>query len=212
MALKVFGTGFGRTGTNSLKLALEHLGFGPCHHMYEIRDDPGQLHFWQKAAAGELPDWDAAFAGYSSSVDWPSVFFWREITAHYPDAKVIHSHRPEDAWLRSIHATIHPTMRDRDSIEPGNRRNLVEMCQKLIGDQTFGGRLGEADHALSVYRAHDAAIRAAFSPERMLVLDVAEGWTPLCAFLGVAVPDVPFPFVNRSQEFIDGQAEASKRE
>ncbi len=212
MALKVIGTGFGRTGTNSLKLALEHLGRGPCHHFYEIRDDPGQLPTWQAAARGEPPDWDAAFAGYVSSVDWPSVCFWREITAHYGDAKVIHSVRPEDAWLRSLHATIYPAMRDRETVEPGHQRNLLDMAQELIGEQTFGGRMGEADHALTVYRAHDAEIRAAFTPDRMLLFDVADGWRPLCAFLDMAVPDVPFPHVNRSQQFQDDQDDTSKWE
>ena len=212
MALKVIGTGFGRTGTNSLKLALEHLGFGPCHHMYEIRDDPGQIPHWQAAARGEMPDWDAAFAGYESSVDWPSVCFWREITTYYDDAKIVHSIRPEEAWLRSIHATIFPILRDRENIEPGQRRDLVEMSDELIGSQTFGGRLGDRDHAISVYRAHDAEVRAAFSPDRMLVFDVGEEWEPLCRFLDVAVPDMPFPYVNRSQEFHDGQDDASKWE
>ncbi len=212
MALKVFGTGFGRTGTNSLKLALEHLGLGPCHHMYEVRDNPDQLAYWQAAARGSPPDWDQAFAGYASSVDWPSVCFWREITAHYGDAKIIHTHRPEDAWLRSLHASIHPILQNRESVEPGHRRDLLEMSHELVADQVFGGRMGEADHALSVYRAHDADIRAAFTPDRLLVFDVAEGWQKLCRFLHVAVPDMPFPFVNRSQEFLDDQGDASKWE
>ena len=210
MALRVFGTGFGRTGTNSLKLALEQIGFGPCHHMFEIRDDPAQLQYWQGAARGDLPDWDEAFDGYASSVDWPSVCFWREITTHYSDAKIVHSVRPEDAWLKSIHTTIYSVLRDRDTVEAGHRRDLVDMSHELIWNKTFGGRLGEADHALSVYRAHDAEIRAAFDPDRMLVFDVSDGWEPLCDFLGVAVPDTPFPFVNSSREFHDIQADASK--
>ncbi len=212
MALKVIGTGFGRTGTNSLKLAFEHLGLGPCHHMYEIRDDPDQIRYWQAASRGELPDWDEAFAGYSSSVDWPSVCFWREITAHFGDAKVVHSVRPEEAWLRSIHATIHLVLRNRENMEPGHHRDLVEMSDELIGNQTFGGQLGDRDHALSVYRAHDAEVRAAFTPDRMLVFDVTEGWEPLCRFLDVAEPEMPFPYVNRSHEFQDGQDDASKWE
>ena len=209
MALQVFGTGFGRTGTNSLKLALEHLGLGPCHHMYEIRDDPGQLHFWQAAARGELPDWDEAFDGYASSVDWPSVCFWREITEYYGDAKIVHTVRPDEDWVASIHATIYPILQDRETIEPGHRRNLVEVTSELIGNQTFDGRLGDRDHAVSVYRAHDAEIRAAFTPARMLVFDVADGWEPLCRFLDVAIPDLPFPYVNRSGEFQAGQADSS---
>lgn len=106
MALRVVGAGFGRTGTNSLKLALEQLGFGPCHHMFEVRDNPGQLAYWQAAARGETLDWDAVFADYASCVDWPSARYWREIAAHYPDARVVLSVRPEEAWIKSVHATI----------------------------------------------------------------------------------------------------------
>jgi Sulfotransferase domain len=93
MALRVIGAGFGRTGTHSLKLALEQLGFAPCHHMYEVRAHPEQLAFWQAAARGELPDWDEVFAGFAAQVDWPGARFWRELAEHFPHAKVILSVR-----------------------------------------------------------------------------------------------------------------------
>ena len=201
MALQVVGTGFGRTGTNSLKLALEQLGFGPCHHMFEVRDNPHLLPYWQAAARGELPDWDTVFDGYAATVDWPASRFWREITAHYPDAKVLHSVRPEDSWIKSVHATIYPSMRDRADVEPGNRRERLEMAHEVVVEQTFDGRLGETDHALAVYRAHTDAVCAAIPANRLLVYDVAEGWEPLCAFLGVAVPDTPYPHTNTTSEF-----------
>ena len=201
MALKIVGTGFGRTGTNSLKLALEQLGFGPCHHMFEVRDNPGQLPFWQAAARGKMPDWDRVFADYAACVDWPSARFWREISAHFADAKVLHSVRPEDSWIRSVHATIYPAMRDRAEQGPGGFRDRLDMAHELIVEQTFDGRLDDPDHAKAVFRAHTEAVRRAIPPDRLLIYDVAEGWEPLCGFLGVAVPDEPFPRTNSTAEF-----------
>ena len=100
MSLRIVGSGFGRTGTNSLKLALEHLGFAPCHHMFEVAGRPEQLPYWQAAVRGELPDWDQVFADFAAAVDWPSAHYWRELAAHFPDAKVLHSVRPVEAWVK----------------------------------------------------------------------------------------------------------------
>lgn len=201
MALRVVGAGFGRTGTNSLKLALEQLGFGPCHHMFEVRDNPGQLAYWQAAARGETPDWDAVFADYGSCVDWPSARYWREIAAHYPDARVVLSVRPEEAWIKSIHATIYPAMCDRSDRVPVATRARRDMAYEIIVEQTFGGRLGDADHAMAIFRAHCDEVRRTIAADRLLVYDVAQGWQALCDFLGVDVPDTPFPRINSTADF-----------
>jgi Sulfotransferase domain len=108
MPLEVIGPGFGRTGTNSLKLALEHLGFGPCHHMFEVRDKPELLPAWEAAADGETVDWNKVFSGYRSQVDWPGARYWRELSQYFPKAKVILSVRDPDAWFDSVQATIAP--------------------------------------------------------------------------------------------------------
>jgi len=201
MSLKVIGTGFGRTGTNSLKLALEQLGFGPCHHMYEIRDHREQLPFWQAAAAGDLPDWDEVFVNYNACIDWPSARFWREITSYYPDAKVLHSIRPEESWLNSFYKTIYPVMRDHKDREPGPSRDRVEMAHEIVLEQVFDGRAEDRDYALNVYRAHNQAVVSTISPDRLLVYDVSQGWEPLCSFLGVPVSDTPLPHVNSTTQF-----------
>ena len=201
MPLKVIGTGFGRTGTNSLKLALEQLGFGPCHHMFEVRDHPEQLPFWQAAAKGDLPDWDEVFARYSASIDWPSARYWREITDYYPDAKVLHSIRPEESWINSFYKTIYPVMRDHNDHEPGIYRDRLDMAHETVLEQVFGGQAGNRAHALNTYRAHNEAVRMTIAPERLLVYDVAQGWGPLCQFLDVPVPDTPLPHVNSTRQF-----------
>ena len=201
MALKVIGTGFGRTGTNSLKLALEVLGFGQCHHMFEVRDNPEQLPFWQQAAIGETPDWDEVFTEYQSCVDWPSVRYWRELYAHFPDAKVIHSVRAEQSWLKSVYNTIYPAMQKRHEFEPGAYRDRLEMAYEIIVNQTFGGRMEDTEHALKVYRDHSNEVIRTIPSDRLLVYNVKDGWEPLCNFLDVPVPDELFPRVNSSSQF-----------
>jgi hypothetical protein len=201
MALAIVGAGFGRTGTNSLKVALEMLGFGPCHHMLEVLGDPDQLPFWQAAARGEIPDWDTVFANFGSAVDWPSARYWREIAAYYPDAKVLLSIRPEDKWIDSVHATIHASMMDRVNQSPSLRRDRGDMAYETICRQVFDGKLGDRDAAKAVYRTHIAEVQATIPAARLLTFDVVEGWEPLCRFLGVAVPDAPFPRTNSTEQF-----------
>ncbi len=201
MPLEIVGAALGRTGTNSLKLALEQLGFGPCHHMYEVRDNPEQLPYWQAAARGDLPEWDKVFASYRACVDWPSARYWREIAAHYPDAKVLLTLRDADSWFASVHATIYPSIMRWPAREPGHFRDMLEMAEETVVKQTFGGRLDDRDHALAIYRAYEEDVRRSIAPERLLAFDVSQGWEPLCAFLEVPVPDMPFPRTNTSEEF-----------
>ena len=113
MALEIIGPGFGRTGTHSLKIALEHLGFGPCHHMFEVRDHPEQLPAWEAVARGEPVDWDEVFRGYRAQVDWPGARVWRELARHWPEAKVILTVRDPDEWFDSVQATIAPFLAAR---------------------------------------------------------------------------------------------------
>ena len=205
MALQVLGAGFGRTGTNSLRLALERLGFGPCHHMFEVRDNPGQLPAWEAAARGEPVDWDAMFAGYRAQVDWPGAAYWRQLAAHYPDARVILSIRDPDAWFDSVQATIGPfmtTMRGRHDSPHMNA--IAEMCAQFIVQDIFDGRMDDRAHATAVFAAHVEEVTAALPAERLLVYETGTGWGPLCTFLGVPVPDEPYPLTNTTTEFRDG--------
>jgi len=201
MPLEVIGSGFGRTGTNSLKLALEQLGFGPCHHMFEVANDAEQLPYWQAAARGEPLDWDEVFTNYHSSVDWPSAKFWRELAEHFPQAKVVHSVRPPEKWFESVHNTIYPSMQSWRSRPEGARLDRGRMAYELIAEQTFYGRLEDREYALEVFNAHTAEVTRTIAPDRLLVFDVAEGWGPLCRHLDVPAPDTPFPRVNSTAEF-----------
>ncbi len=204
MTLRIIGSGFGRTGTRSLKEALEHLGFGPCHHMEEILQNPEQVVLWQQIAAGQPCDWSEVFAGYSAQIDWPGAHMWRDLAQAYPEAKVIHSIRPEESWWRSFSATIGLFLKVRGRMDlPPHINQMMDVTEQFIAEDTFGSDVEDKAAALAAYRRRTQEVQASIPAERLLVFDVAEGWEPLCAFLGVPVPDVPFPHRNVTDAFWD---------
>lgn len=191
--LELIGAGFGRTGTLSMKGALEMLGLGPCHHMTEVISDPEQEAIWRAIARGGTPDWDRALAGYRSTVDWPAAAFWRELSRNWPRARILLTVRDPDSWHRSMEDTIFAAIREgRDPDSIGRR---------LLADRVFGGRIDDRDHVIGVYLDNIARVQAAFGPDRLLTYELGSGWRPLCAFLGVPVPDAPFPSSNSTAEF-----------
>ena len=194
MALKVIGSGLGRTGTMSLKLALEQLGLGPCHHMVEVFMHPDTVPLWVAAGKGK-PDWDAIFADYSSMVDYPGCKFWRELMDHYPDAKVLHSVRDPDRWFDSTQATIFaPGSGARNAPEP-----MREFFDMVIAD--FEGRLDDRAYMVERFKRHTDEVIRAVPKDRLLVFEASQGWEPLCAFLGVPVPQTPYPRENTTADF-----------
>lgn len=201
MALEIIGPGFGRTGTNSLKLALEYLGFGPCHHMFEVRDHPELLPAWAAVARGVPGDWHAMFANYRSQVDWPGARCWRELIDAFPDAKVILTVREPNGWFDSVQATIAAFVKMRGKHETAHMNANADMAYELVVRGVFDDRLDDRNHAIAVFKRNIAEVQAAVAPERLLTFDVAQGWPPLCALLDVDVPDIPFPKTNSSKEF-----------
>ena len=197
MALKVVGAGFGRTGTLSLKTALERLGFGPCYHMVEVFPRPEHVKMWHRLAFENSMDWDLLFGGFQATVDWPSARWWREIAEHYPQAKVLLSVRDPEAWYKSMIETIYQPMK---SPVPDDAPEIIRlqtgMVRKSILGETFDNRFEDKAHALEVFKRHNQEVRDAIDPARLLEFDVREGWAPLCRFLGVPVPDEPFPRLN----------------
>ncbi len=194
MALKVIGSGLGRTGTMSLKLALEQLGLGPCHHMVEVFMHPESVPLWVAAGAGK-PDWDAIFADYQSMVDYPGCKFWRELMDYYPGAKVLHSLRDPDKWFDSTQATIFaPGSGALTAPEP-----MKEFFGMVMSD--FGGRQHERAFMVEYFKRHNDEVIASVPKDRLLVFEASQGWEPLCAFLGVPVPDTPYPRENTTADF-----------
>jgi hypothetical protein len=203
MALELIGSGFGRTGTLSLKLALEQLGFGRCYHMLEVAQNPGHAALWSAAHDGKTIDWDALYAGYRATVDWPSAEFWRELIDRYPNARVIHTERPSAAWFESASSTIFRTMtRGATNGMPPAFAEQLEMARKLILQGRFGGRLDDEAHAIAIYEAHNAQVKREIPAARLLVYEPGQGWEPLCKFLGVPIPETPYPKVNTTEDFL----------
>jgi hypothetical protein len=210
MALQVIGAGFGRTGTRSLKDALEMLGFAPCHHMVEVFAHPEQAAFWDRAAQGETMNWDEMFASYQSACDWPSCSFYPELMAYYPDAKVILTLRDPKSWYKSVSSTIMPAMKKRQLDADGKPTGPGLpgiFAPLLIGEKTFGNDLSEA-HMIEVYERHNEEVKRTVPKDRLLVFEAKDGWGPLCEFLGVKVPSAPYPNMNTTEEF---QARAGVR-
>jgi hypothetical protein len=197
MTLKVIGAGFGRTGTMSLKLALEQLGLGPCYHMMEVFKNQAWDLWYEASKDPAHADWATIFQGYGSTVDWPNATYWKELADAYPDAKIILTERDPDQWFDSTQATIF-----RDEIRSGGPPggSFPRMLDAVVG-RLFDDKLHDREVCTRVFREHNARVRATIPPERLLVYEVAQGWGPLCGFLGVPVPDTPMPKVNTTEEF-----------
>jgi hypothetical protein len=210
--MRVIGAGFGRTGTLSTKAALERLGFGPCHHMTEVLQHPAQIRRWLDLAEGRPIAWETLLAGYTSCVDWPAASYWRELTDHYKDAKVILTVRDPERWLASMNATIFKQA-NRGRTWPGRAMRLtstllgtdfaalIKMTRLVVSNRVFGGMTPDPEHALKIFNTHVEEVKATIPPERLLVFEVAQGWEPLCEFLGAPVPAEPFPRVNDAAGF-----------
>lgn len=195
MALKIIGSGLGRTGTLSTKLALELLGFAPCHHMAEVfQNAETQIPLWIAAGQGRA-DWDAIFDGYQAMVDHPGCGYWRELMDYYPDAKVLHTVRDPDKWFDSTQATIF-SPENLNRFTSGPMASFFEPLRRF-----YGGEMSDRAFMTDFFRRHTETVVATVPKERLLVFDVREGWDPLCAFLGVPVPEGPYPRENSTEQF-----------
>lgn len=200
MTLQVIGAGLGRTGTMTLKTALEMLGFGPCHHMVEVfANMQQQAPFWLRAAKGEAVDWEELFGPYNASVDWPSAHFYAELAERYPHAKVILTKRDPQRWYESMSETILKAM-TASGQGPAPDDHPMKFADIIIAEKTFG-RDFSVDSVIAAFERHNAAVQRVIPAERLLMFEAVQGWAPLCDFLGVAVPDTPFPRTNSREEF-----------
>merc|ERR1711879_813903 len=192
----VIGASFPRTGTNSLKLALEYLGFGKCYHIQEM-NERNELPLWDVPNADyeewnipERPPFAQILYGYGAGVDVPFCLFWKEMFDEFPDSKVVLSVRDPESWYTSCLNTIFK----HDEL-PHYRKVAYERvpCLKALRDwemKTHWGpwKFHDKDSAIAAYEAYMAEVQATIPPERLLVFSVKDGWGPLCEFLGVDAP------------------------
>lgn len=196
MDVAVVGAGVGRTGTHSLKVALEQLLDAPCHHMLEILGDPTQVPAWTDAIEGRPVDWQAMLARYRAIVDWPGGAFWRELSAAYPDALVLLSVRDPESWYRSASNTIFLSF---DRVPP-ELKPWMDEVRKLLRDR-FSDRFDDQTAMMDAFERHNDAVRAGIPSERLLEWTPGDGWEPICERLGLPVPSEPFPVTNTTDEF-----------
>jgi Sulfotransferase domain len=197
MSLKIIGAGLGRTGTTSLKLALEELIGGRCYHMSEVRERPDDPDVWGDAYAGKSPDWSTFFDGYVATVDWPAAPFWREISEAFPDAPILLSVRDVDSWWRSASSTIFialATYFAPDAPADGWTRMGRGMMT------SFSPAWQDEESAKEAYLAYNDHVRATAPSRRLVEWNPGDGWGPLCEALGIEVPARPFPHANTTAE------------
>jgi len=199
MSINIIGTGVGRTGTYSLKLAINQLGFGPCHHMEAVLQDAvAQVPLWSEALKGNA-NWSAIYNSFESAVDWPTAGFFRELLKEYPTAKFILTERSPENWADSFGSTIYKLVEGRDKA-PEKMQDWLEMVNEVLTKTGFPQGL-DRDGLMNGFIAHNKAVRAAIPEEQLLIFQVKDGWEPLCKFLNVAVPNEAFPRTNNREEF-----------
>ena len=203
--MKVLGAGFGRTGTMSLKIALEKLGIGPCYHMREVVSHPSHIKIWYDISHGEHPNWDRLFSGFNSAVDFPVCLFYEELVNKFPDAKFILTLRDFDTWYESTANTIYkvPTMLPewfKRVVYP--IRMFIELQVNLIWVGLFKNNFSDIEYTELVYNEHLKSVKKTIPADKLLIYRVNEGWGPLCEFLNVDKPEIPFPKVNDTAEML----------
>lgn len=204
--MEVISVGFLRTGTTSMKLALEELGFGPCYHLKELVNEPSRSAEWLAVAKDpDSADWKRMYATYNSAVGTPTTTFWRHVIDAFPTAKVIVTVRDPNEWYDSATRTIGEALEPPLLIRmltwrPERGPDLLDEVQRMAREHE-GGQFTDRAEAVAAFERHIADVRAHVPADRLLLYRVRDGWEPLCAFLGVPVPTTPFPRENSRATF-----------
>lgn len=210
--MQVIGAGFGRTGTDSIRHALQRLLGGRCYHMKELVARRDHHEAWLRFAESgrQGMDWEALFADYAATVDWPAANYFEELMEAFPDAKVLLSVRDPDAWFESFQTLVR-ILRALGWLSFVPRIREMRRFHDTAVWNAFTDLTDRAS-CIEVFERHNARVRALVPPDRLLVYRVQEGWEPLCAFLGIDVPDEPFPHVNSRGDVQRFAARAVARE
>lgn len=213
MELQVIGTGLARTGTMSLKVALEQLLSGNCFHVIEWLKDPQRTTILKKGYKKNEIDWSAFYEGFASAVDYPTCLFYQQLLEINPDLKVIHTVRDFDSWYASVKETVYRG-------KPKSAQDIFRMIKnmmlsadfrrvapvfmlndKLIWQGQFESRFEDKEFMREKYRQHEEEVKKTVKEEHLLIYNIKDGWEPLCEFLHVPAPKTVFPKSNERQEF-----------
>ena len=193
--MRVIGAGLPRTGTNSLKLALEILLGGPCYHMWELLAHQDHAPVWTEAGKGKLPNWSQLLEGYRAVVDFPAAAFWPDLMKVYPDAFVLLSYRDTEGWWKSCSRTAFPFVL-------GLPASPVKEMILTLWEKRFITDVMNEEAAKTAFEVYNEEVRAGVPPERLIEWRIGDGSEPICAALELPIPDEPFPHVNTAEEFI----------
>jgi hypothetical protein len=196
----VVGAGVGRTGTHSLKMALEQILGGKCHHMVEVFEHPEQIAVWTDAIHGKPVDWAALMEPYRALVDWPGASLWPELLAANPEALVLLSVRDPEDWYRSASDTIFLGLGNRIEGGPPGMSAWMETMRVLLRER-FSDQFDDKETMIDAFQRHNARVRDLVPADQLLEWTPSDGWSPICERLGVPVPQDPFPLTNTTEEF-----------
>ncbi|MEX1142053.1 MAG: sulfotransferase family protein [Thermoleophilaceae bacterium] len=210
--MKLIGVGFGRSGTMSLKGAIEQLGAKPCFHMIDLimgESKERDLAYWERIANGEQVDWHEVFDGWQATVDWPACRYWRELAEAFPDAPILLNHRDFDGFYKSCQNTILAIKKAAQAGEltPDPNREppspkLFGVIEKLIWQGDFQGRFEDREWVRQMYHDRIETIKREIPSDRLILWELGkDGWGPIADALGVAAPDEPFPHLHDTNEF-----------
>jgi len=197
--MKIIGAGFGRTGTLSIKHALEELGFGPCYHMKTALTRPWHIPFWMKAERKSPRQWRRFFRHYNATVDWPASEFYEDLINIWPDAKVLLTIRDPESWYDSSRETIY---RIQTYFPWWFPKLFVRLQEKHIWQGRFKGQFEDKKFAIDNFINHIEEVKKIVPSEKLLVYDIRQGWEPLCRFLEVPVPQKPFPDLHDKESYL----------
>jgi hypothetical protein len=195
--MALIGAALPRTGTMSVKRALERLGAGRCYHMHDAALNAGHVEVWLAACEGKMPDWQSLLVGYSATLDVPACLYWKRLAGFFPDARVLLLRRDPELWYQSVLDTVYRVAMEQE----GKSDPALAMVRRVFFDGYFDGRFEDRDHAIAVYCRYCEEVRQGVARERLLEYEVTQGWEPLCGFLGCDVPDEAFPHRNTRTEF-----------
>lgn len=197
--MQIIGAGLGRTGTASLKLALEMVLGEPCYHMFELMNRPNDAQGWQTAADGGDPDWVSFLSGWGAVVDWPASSYYREMADAFPNAKVLLSERDAEGWWASAERTIFSHRRKNPDHEDTSPLGIAASAAiAYVGVDPL-----DKDVSIEAFTRHNAQVRKVIPADRLIIWQPGDGWGPICNGLGVAIPDEPYPHSNSSASFLD---------
>lgn len=213
MNLEIIGTGLARTGTMSLKMALEHLTGDKCFHMIELLKAPKRIEIVKKGYKTNTIEWEKFYEGYSSAVDYPTCLYYKELTKKNENIKVIHTTREFESWYESVKETVYrgkpKSMKDilrliKNMMFSSDYRKVAPVFMfndKLIWSGQFQSRFEDKSFMKEIYFEHEEAVKSNIKPEQLLMYNIKDGWEPLCEFLGYPIPEIEFPRANERLEF-----------